>query len=386
MRALILFCVAIYLPIYTPLAVAVPDGFYVWDGSFLRETQTCQGLTCSNWAIWYFKHDESQTPGSQWGASIGSSPEEVLQDQRKGQKDYEDWAAVKTKYHLKTPDDTEVYDNYLGPICVTSSAFDAKLGAIAAIESAGELAGRISDLIAQIRKASNDTEGLILRPSYRGFYIQEGEKSQLEEYLNNIREMAEHVHKLQAALMQHLGPTMMQINGDINTISKQLDIAENGLPAISKFSPTLEKVYSFDRRGATARTVSTAWMNKIAQSDRVQTSIHEIPGGFVIAHEVRDADNLRDTTTRTLDIQFNNIDSLVFNESEPSEVEIEILLKVRVDSTWIPSRDGNFYFHTDLDFSDSPVGMMVPLYLLTHQDAQDSFNFLKAQIQQGRTP
>jgi hypothetical protein len=230
MRAMLF---ALLLTLAAALGVPVQaQQAYVWDGSSLQRIRGTEGITCSNWAMWYFKRGASQTPGSQWGAAVGGSANEVLNAYHESLKREEEGNAINVQYHLRGPDQ-HLYENYLGPICVTKTAFDATPGSVQAIENAGKLAGRINSLIAQIRTILNGARTAITT-GYQGYYLQEGEKNQLEEYLERVEAIAENVHKVQNALMQHLGPTMMQINGQINTITQQLGQAENNLPAIRK--------------------------------------------------------------------------------------------------------------------------------------------------------
>src|SRR6202789_2290496 len=291
------------------------ESFYVWDGSSLRTQMSIELNTCSKWALWYFKRGASQTPGSQWGAEMEKSIEAVLRDQQEAQKGDENWAAVKAKYHLNIPDSPLVHDNYLGPICVTKAAFDAKPDAVQAIEDAGELAGRISSLIGQLRTIMNGARAAV-KTGYQGYYLQEGEKNQLEEYLDNLQEISEHVHKVQNALMQPLGPTMMQINGQINTITKQLGQAESNLPAIQKLvsaQPT--------------PTVSKAWISRTQDAtdnfdNRIHTSFQEVSGGVLVT-AVHAATSNTYQYTDVDNVQFRNISRVlvVFEQ-------IEVTLKV----------------------------------------------------------
>ena len=99
------------------------------------------------------------------------SAAKVLEDQRQGQKNYEDWVAVKVKFHIKASDDPQVYDNYLGPICVTKAAFDATPGAVQSIDSAGELSERISRLISRVRAILNNTDETA-KTGYQGYYLE----------------------------------------------------------------------------------------------------------------------------------------------------------------------------------------------------------------------
>jgi hypothetical protein len=321
---------------------------YVWNGSSLQTVQTTQGLSCSDWALWYFARGASQTPGSQWGAEIEKSAGAVMKAQQEAQKTDDTWAATKAKYHLNIPDSAQVHDNYLGPICVTKTAFDAKPGAVQAIENAGELAGRISSLISQVRMVLNGAR-TAAKTGYQGYYLQEGGKNQLEEYLDNVQGIAENVHKVQNALMQRLGPTMMQINGQINTISQQLGQAENNLPAIRNLVSA-----------PSTATVSTAWIGKTQNlAYGFHMSIQEVPGGL----SRTGTDHYG--TSAVWDIQFSNLSSV----SPPSLGVGEdagtyyVLFTLKVPTAWSASipRPG-------LGFDNQ-------------QDAQDAYSYLKAHIQ-----
>jgi len=339
--------------------VVTLESFYVWDGSSLRTQMSIERDTCSKWALWYFKRGASQTPGSQWGAETEKSMEAVLRDQQEAQKGDENWAAVKAKYHLDIPDSPLVHDNYLGPICVTKAAFDAKPGAVQAIEDASELAGRISSLIGQLRTILNGAQAAV-KTGYQGYYLQEGENNQLEEYLNKLQEISEHVHKIQNALMQRLGPTMMQINGEINTITKQLGQAEGNLPAISKLvsSPT------------PATAITKTWMSKtIISSTGTTTSFQDIPGGF----SIRDTSNSEPDHPyiRLASIQFSNIENVVLRDGSL----LLIALKTEILPTYpLNTNDGGL----DTSFLDRTKYEDVRFG--NQQDAQDAYNFLKAQI------
>jgi hypothetical protein len=324
-------------------APAQAEQSYELDGSSLRSVQSTQGVDCSNWAIWYFKLGASQTPGNQWGADVGRSAEDVLSQQREHQQTEENSNAVNVKYHLKAPGQ-HLYQNSLGPICVTSTAFDAKPGAAQAIEEAGELSGRISNLIGQLRTILNGARTAI-KTGYQGYYLQEGEKNELEEYLNKVEEIAENVRKVQNTLMQRLGPTMMQINGNLNTISNQLGAAEAGLPAISKLvsSPSVP-------------TVSKAWMSKTQDATnysetRIQTSFQEVPGGILVK-------TVKYNQTFQANVQFSNIVDV-----SSTGQEIYVRLKAPIAN--------NNYTESLLFDND--------------QDARDAYDYLKAQRQCART-
>jgi len=329
------------------VTLAVPaqaEQSYVWDGSSLRPVQTTQGITCSNWAAWYFKRGVSQTPGSQWGAAIEQSAEGVLKDQRESLRLEKAGNAVNAKYHLKGPEQ-HLYENYLGPICVTKTAFDAKPGAILAIENVGQLAGRISALIRLVRTILNSTS-MAPTSGYQGYYLQESSKTQLEQYLDNIQAISIHVHQLQDALMQRLGPAMMQINGGIDTVTAQLGRAEADLPAIRKLVST-----------QSPPAISTAWMSKAGSinGDYV-TTVQAVPGGFSVAIV------WRGSWTQTQGVQYENIkDVTVDNKS------VLIHFKVMIRTT---------------DSKSSPYDPQDSLAILfnSNQDAQDAFSSLHAQI------
>jgi hypothetical protein len=327
------------------IALAAPaqaEQSYVWDGSSLRPVQTTQGLTCSNWAIWYFKRGVSQTPGSQWGAAIEQSAEGVLKDRRESLRLEEAGNVINAKFHLKGPDQHS-YENYLGPICVTKTAFDAKPGAILAIENVGQLAGRISTLIRLVRTILNATS-TAPTSGYQGYYLQEGSKTQLEQYLDNVQAISVHVHQLQNALMQRLGPAMMQINGGIDTVTAQLGQAEAGLPAIQKLV------------SAPAATVSAAWISKTQDfGGGEKVAFQEVSGGISMK-SVRVLPVINTPLTTVQNIQFNNIDHVDLQQDS-----VVVTLKAPIAG----EHGGDTY--TTLRFT-SP------------QDAQDASNFLKAQI------
>jgi hypothetical protein len=328
-------------------ATAQAEQSYVWNGSSLQTVQTTQGLSCSNWALWYFARGASQTPGSQWGAETEKSAGAVLRAQQEAQKTDDTWAATKAKYHLNIPDSAQVHDNYLGPICVTKTAFDAKPGALQAIENAGELAGRVSSLIGQLRTILNGAN-IAAKTGYQGYYLQEGEKTQLEEYLDNVQEISEHVHKLQNALMQRLGPAMMQINGGMNTVTAQLGQAEGNLPAIRKLVSA-----------SSSPTIPTAWIAKTQNLGQgYHVSYQEVSGGL----SMKSTD--RYGTSRTpWDIQFNNLS----NVSPPSPAQepgtFNVFFVLKVPTTWSGGSQG------------------VALGFDNQRDAQDAYDYLKAHIQ-----
>jgi hypothetical protein len=341
-----------YFAVFLALAVtfAVPaqaEQSYVWDGSSLRPVQTTQGLACSNWALWYFNRGASQTPGSQWGAEIEKSAGAVLRDQQEAQKGDETWAAVKAKYHLNIPDSPQVHDNYLGPICVTKAAFDAKPGAVQAIEDAGELAGRISSLIGQLRTIINGAR-VAATTGYQGYYLQEGEKNQLEEYLDKLQEISEHVHKLQNELMQRLGPAMMQINGGINTVTAQLGQAEGNLPAIRKLVSA-----------PSTPTMPTAWIAKTQNLGQgYHVSYQEVSGGLSMKGTDRYG-----TSGAPRDIQFNNLGSVSPPSLGRDPGEFDVFFVLRVPTAWSGGSQG------------------VALAFDNQHDAQDAYDYLKAHIQ-----
>jgi hypothetical protein len=338
---------AVLLTLAVTLAVPVQaQQAYVWDGSSLQQIRGTQGITCSNWAMWYFKRGASQTPGSQWGAAVGASANEVLNAYHESLKREEESNAINVQYHLRGPDQ-HLYENYLGPICVTKTAFDATPGSVQAIENAGKLAGRINSLIAQIRTILNGARAAVTT-GYQGYYLQEGGKTQLEEYLERVERIAENVHKVQNALMQRLGPTMMQINGQINTITQELGRAEGNLPAIRKLvSPP------------PAAAASTAWIGKTQNVYYgFHTSFQEVPGGL----SRTGTDHYG--TSVVWDIQFSNLSGV----SPPSLGVGEdagtyyVLFTLKVPTAWsagIP--------HPGLGFDNQ-------------QDAQDAYEYLKAQI------
>jgi prefoldin subunit 5 len=323
-------------------ALAVPSQAqqaYVWNGTSLSSVPTTEGLTCSNWTLWYFKRGASQTPGTQWGAEIENSAEKVLKNQQDGEKFDNTWAKW-----LNGPPDQFVHNNYLGPICETSSAFDATPDTINAIEKAGELAGRVSNLIGQIRSVLNGAESATTT-GYQGYYLQESNKNQLQEFLDRIQEISEHVHKLQNELMQRLGPTMMQINADMNTVTQQLAQAEHDLPSKSALvSPN------------PVPSVSTAWMSKIqTYPSGKQCSFQQVPGGIAISIS-------GDQGTTVTNIQFSNIKSVL-----------------DIGGTFHPNPEGDPVKFTV--FLKNAVPDHVDIRFANQQDAQDAYNFLHAQIQ-----
>jgi hypothetical protein len=331
---------AILLIFVTALAVpAQAQQAYVWSGTSLNSVPTTEGLTCSNWTLWYFKRGAIQTPGTQWGAEIENSAEKVLKNQQDGEKFDKTWAKW-----LNGPPDQFVHDNYLGPICETSTAFDATPDTINAIEKAGELAGRVSNLISQIRSVLNGAESATTT-GYQGYYLQANDKSQLEEFLERIQEISEHVHKLQKELMQRFGPTMMQINADINTVTRQLAQAEHDLPSRSALVSTNP-----------APLVSTAWISKIqVYPSGKQCSFLQVPGGISISIS-------SDQGSTVTNIQFSNIKYLAdvggtFQPNpEGGPAEFAVFLKNAAPD------------HVDIRF-------------VNQQDAKDAYNFLHAQIQ-----
>jgi hypothetical protein len=344
---------AMYFAVFLALAVtfAVPaqaEQSYVWDGSSLRPVQTTQGLACSNWALWYFNRGASQTPGSQWGAEIEKSAGAVLRDQQEAQKGDETWAAVKAKYHLNIPDSPQVHDNYLGPICVTKTAFDAKPGAVQAIEDAGELAGRISSLIGQLRTIINGAR-VAATTGYQGYYLQEGEKNQLEEYLDKLQEISEHVHQLQNALMQRLGPAMMQINGGIDTVTAQLGQAEANLPAIRKLV------------SAQPAPASASWIGKTMDIGEAghpaPISYQEVPGGL----SVKFTDSYG--TTGLSEIKFSDINSVSPPPFQQYKGTVYVKYSLKAPTAW------------------SNGGLAAAVEVDNQQDAQAAYDYLKAHIQ-----
>jgi hypothetical protein len=317
---------------------------YVWDGSSLHAIQTTQGLTCSNWALWYFKPGVSQSPGNQWGAAVGRSAAEVMEAQRKAQQEVDSIKQAWAQYHMNYHDQ-HLYENYLGPICVTKSAFDAKPGAVDALERLGESAGRVSNLIRQVRMIISAADGTT-KVGYQGFYLEAGKKTQAEEYLNNLQEMAENVGKLQNEVMQRLGPTMMQINGQIGAIRSQLAQADANLPAIRNLISAPPQT-----------VVSTAWMRKAKSSSEGDTyTIQEASGGF----SIKQASSSGYETS--VDIQYENVSNVTLLSSG-----IMVSFKDRVRPT---TSDGGIV--------SSKAFVMISF--ATPQDAKDAYNYLKAQI------
>jgi hypothetical protein len=152
--------------------------------------------------------------------------------------------------------------------------------------------------------------------------------------------------------MQHLGPTMMQINGQINTITKQLGQANGDLPAIRKLVSA-----------QSTPTVSKAWMSKTQDTtndfgNRIQTSFQEVPGGILVT-AVHAATSNSYGFTEVYNVQFSNISTV-----SPGMRGIDVRLKAPIIDSITGDSNDLVYF----DFEDE-------------QGIEDASTFLRAQIQ-----
>ena len=155
--------------------------------------------------------------------------------------------------------------------------------------------------------------------------------------------------------MQRLGPTMMQINGDINTITLRLSFAEEKVSTLSSgLAPTFTYIGSLANP-----VISKAWMNKVSQPSKsdIITSIQEIPGGFYVVDRSRSS-----SWADTMNVQYDNIRLVSVSNGD---VSIDLKSPVTPTNSWgklvLPE------ISTEIFFDDK-------------NEAREAYNFIDREI------
>jgi hypothetical protein len=122
-------------------------------------------------------------PGNQWGEDDGDSPEDVLRQQKLGDKIDREYARMAgTPY----PDPNHGYQRFVGPICIAPDSMASQLKGEAWLDSFDELVSKSKDVVGHVDDVLNATQ-------------EDGSPAAIgaaKEYLENLHNTLETVAKL----------------------------------------------------------------------------------------------------------------------------------------------------------------------------------------------
>jgi hypothetical protein len=211
---------------------------HIWNGSYLLDLYSTDGITCDHWAMWYFRAGESQAPGTQWGSASGKTAGDVLKQWEESKKTDQAWKDEWTKYHMTWKQSSMTYDNALGPICVSEAAFNTTPEVAQKLDELTTVAHEASGLIEDVRESVNFTAALATE---RGKTPTIYDKTSVEEFLGNISELPQKILETRRMVLDKIDPNMVFLSSQLTAFSKMLDEGKARKDMLAKRYPAPPK-------------------------------------------------------------------------------------------------------------------------------------------------
>jgi hypothetical protein len=211
------------------------DTYYVFDGAALTTIHDDPNrITVDQWAAFYYVRDAPKdTLSGRWGASFGSSPEEVLEDVASNQKferRYAKWCGCgeNNKY---------TYSNELAPVATLKKAFALNPMYAEMLDRVHADWDRVKGLAHRFNRAA-DLAGETKLPTLSTFL-----KGPLKDFMTAIHNSVDLAMSINAEIVPFSNRAMSNLEDKLRTFSDNVGRAEETVEgALRTFPPTLAAV------------------------------------------------------------------------------------------------------------------------------------------------